>query len=71
MYLAERPWIVACLAMILIAFLPSGCTHGPEAVPQDAVEAAAKYRQAAEQGLDHAQFRLGECYHMGLGVAKD
>ena len=40
-------------------------------VPQDEVEAAVWYRQAAEQGVAYAQFSLGLMYGTGRGVPQD
>ena len=40
-------------------------------VPQDYSEAAALYRQAAEQGNSSAQFNLGLMYDQGRGVPQD
>ena len=40
-------------------------------VPQDNIEAAKWYRQAAEQGLAEAQAELGTLYFHGLGVPQD
>jgi TPR repeat protein len=42
-----------------------------EGVPQDAVEAVAWFRQAAEQGHAGAQFNLGVVYASGGGVPQD
>ena len=42
-----------------------------EGVPQDHAEAARWYRQAAQQGLAHAQSDLGVLYETGRGVARD
>ena len=40
-------------------------------VPQDAAEAVAWYRKAAEQGYDTAQASLAEMYKRGRGVPQD
>ncbi len=40
-------------------------------VPKDYVEAVKCYRNAAERGHAHAQFRLGVCYSGGEGVLQD
>ena len=40
-------------------------------VPQDYSEAAAWYRQAAEQGHANAQFNLGWMYANGRGVPQE
>jgi TPR repeat protein len=43
--------------------------HG--GLAQDCAQAVALYRLAAAQGLDDAQFELGDMYHYGWGVAQD
>jgi len=40
-------------------------------VPKDAARAAACYREAAEKGLETAQFNLGFCYLHGDGLEQD
>ena len=40
-------------------------------VPQDAAEAVAWYRRAAEQGDARAQYNLGGMYRKGRGVPQD
>ena len=45
--------------------------HNGEGVPQDAVEAVAWYRQAAEQGHAGGQVNLGVMYRNGRGVPQD
>ncbi len=40
-------------------------------VPQDAAQAVALYRRAAESGREEAMLLLGQCYAAGEGVAQD
>lgn len=51
-------------------YLGEACTQG-YGVPQDSVQAAKHYQQAAEQGYLPAQAKLGECYAKGIGVERD
>ncbi len=45
--------------------------YGCRGVERDAAAAAAHYRSAAAQGLDAAQFELGQMYGKGYGVTRD
>lgn len=45
--------------------------HGKGGVPQDYAEALKWFRKAAEQGHAEAQYKLGNCYFRGIGVADD
>lgn len=51
-------------------YLGEACTQG-YGVPQDSIQAAKHYQQAAEQGYLPAQAKLGECYAKGIGVERD
>ena len=44
---------------------------GNEAVERDYAKAAEWFRKAAEQGHAGAQYKLGDCYHYGDGIAQD
>jgi TPR repeat protein len=53
-------------------FSMGGALHyGCRGVERDAAAAAAHYRSAAAQGLDAAQFELGQMYGKGYGVTRD
>ena len=75
----------AFLVVVLTSVLHCGCgekisnrqdaqadcaaVHDPLGVPNG--EDVSRWRRAAEQGLDHAQFNLGLCYWFGDSVPKD
>jgi TPR repeat protein len=46
------------------------CEQG-DGIPEDPVEAAKWYRQAADLGNADAQYSLARCYVLGIGVTKD
>lgn len=46
-------------------------TEGAPGLAQDYAKAASWFRKAADQGENHAQYRLGDLYKNGLGVEKD
>ena len=64
-----KKWFVAfvvAFAVVIAAVVVSGMI-----VAQDKKESVKLYRQAAEQGVAEAQYKLGYCYAEGEGVEQD
>ncbi len=64
-------YIYVCACVLFVCVLCMCVYVCVRVFVKDETKAFEYYKESAEKGYVHAQFRLAECYKLGIGIEKD